>query len=109
MFRFVPKIQIKNLRAAQLLLVSSITFLSSCGFSDQERKAAEIACECSKVQLIEGVRDCIRDAADSLKIDVGAYSYDRAFKEVCPDTYKRIMDFSKGKTKGKDEAPVAGN
>jgi hypothetical protein len=40
-----------------------------------------------------------------LDIEVGAMSYDRAFKDVCPDTYKRIMDFAKGKTKGRDEVP----
>jgi len=80
-------------------------FLNACGYSDTEKKAAEIACKCSEDQTIEGVRDCIRAAADSMKIDVQAMSYDRAFKDVCPDTYKRIMDFAKGKTKGRDEVP----
>ncbi len=80
-------------------------FLSACGYSDTEKKAAEIACECASDQTIEGVRDCIRAAADSLDIEVSAMSYDRAFKDVCPDTYKRIMDFAKGKTKGRDEVP----
>lgn len=78
---------------------------SACGYSDEEKRAAEIACSCSEDKTIFGIRDCIRDAADSMKIDVQAMSYDRAFKEVCPDTYKRILDFSKGKTKGVDEAP----
>ena len=88
------------------LLFFSILTLASCGYSDQEKKAAEIACTCSQDKTIFGIRDCIRDAADSMKIDVAAMSYDRAFKDVCPETYKRIMDFSKGKTKGKDEVPV---
>ncbi len=94
----------------QNLIVSLVSFsilaLTSCGFSDEEKQAAEIACECSQDKTIFGIRDCIREAADSMKIDVAAMSYDRAFKDVCPDTYKRIMDFSKGKTKGIDEVPV---
>lgn len=80
-------------------------FMVSCGYSDAEKKAAEIACVCSEDQTIEGVRNCIRQAADSMQIDVQAMSYDRAFKAVCPDTYKRVMDFAKGKTKGKDLVP----
>jgi len=87
-------------------LFSSLIVLSACGYSDTEKQAAEIACDCSKDKTIFGVRDCIRDAADSMKIDVQAMSYDRAFKDMCPDTYKRIMDFSKGKTKGRDEVPA---
>ena len=102
--------KVKPRNNMQNLIVSIVSFsilsLTSCGFSDEEKKAAEIACECSQDKTIFGVRDCIRDAADSLKIDVAAMSYDRAFKDVCPDTYKRIMDFSKGKTKGKDEVPA---
>lgn len=89
----------------KLILLISAFILSACGYSDLEKKAAEIACDCSADQTIEGVRDCIREAADSLEIEVGAMSYDRAFKDVCPDTYKRIMDFAKGKTKGRDEVP----
>lgn len=88
------------------LIPSLLLFMSSCGYSDTEKQAAEIACACSEDKTIFGVRDCIRDAADSMKIDVAAMSYDRAFKAVCPDTYQRIMDFSKGKTKGVDEVPV---
>jgi hypothetical protein len=88
-----------------LVFASVLLFTASCGYSDTEKKAAEIACACSSDQTIEGVRDCIRAAADSLDIEVGAMSYDRAFKDVCPDTYKRIMDFAKGKTKGRDEVP----
>jgi len=87
------------------ILFFGALFSSACGYSDAEKKAAEIACACSSDQTIEGVRDCIREAADSLDIEVGAMSYDRAFKDVCPDTYKRIMDFAKGKTKGRDEVP----
>jgi hypothetical protein len=87
------------------ILPITALILNSCGYSDAEKKAAEIACDCSSDQTIEGVRNCIRSAADSMKIDVQAMSYDRAFKDVCPDTYKRIMDFAKGKTKGKDEVP----
>lgn len=89
-----------------LIILASLLFLSACGYSDTEKQAAEIACDCSQNKTIFGVRDCIREAADSMKIDVAAMSYDRAFKDVCPDTYKRIMDFSKGKTKGIDEVPV---
>ncbi len=81
-------------------------FLLSCGYSKEEKAAAEIACACSQDKTMFGVRDCIREAADSMKIDVQALSYDRAFKDVCPDTYQRILDFSKGKTKGIDEVPV---
>jgi hypothetical protein len=90
----------------RLSFFSSLIVLSACGYSDTEKQAAEIACDCSKDKTIFGVRDCIRDAADSMKIDVQAMSYDRAFKDMCPDTYKRIMDFSKGKTKGRDEVPA---
>lgn len=89
-----------------IALSACALILSACGFSDTEKQAAEMACDCSKDKTIFGVRDCIRDAAEALKIDVQAMSYDRAFKDVCPDTYKRILDFSKGKTKGRDDAPV---
>jgi hypothetical protein len=90
----------------KLILLPLAAFIfTACGYSDTEKKAAEMACACSSDQTIEGVRDCIRAAADSLDIEVGAMSYDRAFKDVCPDTYKRIMDFAKGKTKGRDEVP----
>jgi hypothetical protein len=93
---------------SMLLFCAAIVLLSSsCGFSDEEKQAAQMACECASDKTIEGVRDCIRDAADSLNIDAQALSYDRAFREVCPDTYKRIMDFAKGKTKGRDEVPTA--
>lgn len=87
------------------LLPIIVLLLAGCGYSDDEKKAAEIACACSADQTIEGVRNCIRAAADSIQIDVQAMSYDRAFKAVCPDTYARIMNFAKGKTKGKDVAP----
>jgi len=87
------------------LLPLTAILLVGCGYSDTEKKAAEIACTCSEDQTIEGVRNCIRSAADSMQIDVQAMSYDRAFRAVCPDTYKRIMDFAKGKTKGKDLVP----
>lgn len=76
---------------------------TACGYSESEKQAAIKACECSENKTIFGVRDCIRQAADSMNIDVQALSYDRAFKDVCPDTYQRILDFSKGKTRGKDE------
>jgi len=88
----------------QLFAFIALVF-TACGFSETERKAAQNTCECSKGQTIEVVRDCIRDAAEDLKINVQAYSYDRAFKEVCPNTYQHILDFSKGKTKGRDEVP----
>lgn len=95
------------MKIAHALIIACIVFLfTACGFSEEEKTAALMACDCSKDKTIFGVRDCIRDAADSMKIDVEALSYDRAFKDVCPDTYQRIMDFSKGKTKGVDEAPT---
>lgn len=87
------------------ILPLAVLVLNACGYSDTEKQAAEIACACSEDQTMEGVRDCIRSAADSMKIDVQALSYDRAFKAVCPDTYLRIMNFAKGKTKGRDEVP----
>lgn len=88
-----------------LIILSFGLSLSACGFSDEEKQAAIMACECSKDQTIEGVRDCIRHAAKKMDIDPQAMSYDRAFRDVCPKTYVRIMDFAKGKTKGIDEAP----
>jgi hypothetical protein len=99
------KFPFKMKKITSLVFFASALSLFSCGYSDEEKKAAEIACTCSFDKTIFGVRDCIRDAADSMKIDVKAMSYDRAFKEVCPETYQRIMDFSKGKTKGVDQAP----
>lgn len=93
-----------KLKKAPLFFFTIILF-TACGYSESEKEAAFIACECSENKTIFGVRDCIREAADSMNIDVQALSYDRAFKEVCPDTYQRILDFSKGKTKGKDEVP----
>lgn len=95
------------MKISHCLGIACIAFLfTACGFSEEEKSAAIMACECSKDKTIFGVRDCIRDAADSMKIDVEALSYDRAFKDVCHDTYQRIMDFSKGKTKGVDETPA---
>lgn len=93
----------KNLSLVYLLPLAITVY--SCGYSDTEKQAAEIACKCAEDKTIFGVRECIREAADSMKIDVQALSYDRAFKSVCPDTYQRIMDFAKGKTKGVDVVP----
>lgn len=86
-----------------VLLFAAFLLISACGFSDEERAAANVACDCSKDKTIEGVRDCIRNAALDAGLNPQKMSYDRAFRDVCPDIYKRIMDFAKGKTKGRDE------
>lgn len=74
-----------------------IVVLASCGSTEEEKKAAEIACECAQDKSIFGISSCFANSADSLGVDPGSLGYDRAIKEQCPDTYQRVLDFSKGK------------
>ena len=80
------------------LSVSLLIFsVSSCGSTEDEKNAAVIACECAQDKSIFGISSCFANTADSLGLDPGSLGYDRAIKNQCPETYQRVLDFSKGK------------
>jgi hypothetical protein len=72
-------------------------FFLSCGYTEKEGTAAEMACECAQDKSVFGIANCFSEAVDAHGIDGQSLGYDRAIKEKCPDVYKRLMDFSKGK------------
>lgn len=74
-----------------------VFFLLSCGSTEEEKSAAEIACSCSQDKSVFGIANCFASVADSLDVDPASIGYDRAFRKQCPETYDRLMDFSKGK------------
>ena len=80
-------------------LIIGCYLFNSCGYTPQEKEASVWACECAKDKSIFGIATCIANAADSFNIDASSLGYDRAIKDNCPDTYQRLMDFSKGKKK----------
>lgn len=85
------------MKSVSFFLLLFVCILSSCGSTEEEKKAASIACACALDKSIFGISTCFANTADSLGVDPGSLGYDRAIKNQCPETYQRVLDFSKGK------------
>lgn len=81
----------------QFWLILTVVLLASCGYTDEEAKAANSACACAQDKSVFGIANCFSEAVDQHGIDGKSLGYDRAIREKCPEVYKRLMDFSKGK------------
>jgi len=95
MFEYFMKLN-RN-RMSKYLCLIPFFFFCSCGYTEEESKAAEMACECAEDKSVFGIANCFSEAVQEYQIDGQSLGYDRAIREKCPDVYKRLMDFSKGK------------